>query len=94
MKKAALFEESSVDTGPDKMLAWGKKDGLSILQRERKEKQTGGAASGQGVSGISAGPRKEQGQSVPKLLLVLCCPQAQRTGLISQGHLLEECLLY
>ena len=69
LKKAAPFEESSVDTGPGKMLAWGKKDGLSILQRERKGKRTGGAASGQGVSGIGAGPGKEQG---PRALLRFC----------------------
>lgn len=40
-EKAAPFEESSVDTGLDKMLAWGKKDSLSILQRERKESELG-----------------------------------------------------
>lgn len=49
LKKAAPFEENSVDTGPDKMPARGKKDGLSILQRERKGKQTGRAASGWGL---------------------------------------------
>lgn len=51
LKKGAPFEENSVDTSPDKMSGWGKKDGLRILQGERKGTQTGGAASGQGVSG-------------------------------------------
>lgn len=80
LKKAALFEESSVDTGPDKMLAWGKKDGLSILQRERKGKRTRGAASGQGVSGISASPRKEQGQR-ERLSFCSCCVVPRLRGL-------------
>ena len=51
MKKGAPFEENSVDTSPDKMPGWGKKDGLRILQGGRTGRQTGGAASGQGVSG-------------------------------------------